>query len=190
VHGVSLQHTTAHVWIHNNRNHASVSFCCAVTVAQALAASPAIARVSYARGANIQDSNESDIPVAVATAAAADAIVLVLGDSGSSAGESHDRDSLDLPGAQLQLLAAIGALGKPLTLVLVNGRTVTFGGAGGNSVLSNVSAVLVAWRPGQEGGAAIAGELVPPSGNSRQETSLERNYHCSTRCSTQLAALT
>ena len=113
--------------------------------------------MTYTRGANTDDTNTSEVAAAVAAAAAADVVIAVLGDSGKSCGEGYDRDSLDLPGGQLVLLEELAALGKPLVLVLVNGRTATFGGRSGNGVLANVSAVLVAWRPGQEGGGAIAG---------------------------------
>ena len=57
-------------------------------------------------------------------------MVLVLGDSGGSCGEGHDRTSLELPGTQLQLLNAVLRRAAPdatIILVLMHGRTVTFG---------------------------------------------------------------
>jgi beta-glucosidase len=126
------------------------------TVAEALAASGAAASVTFARGCNIDDDDLSLLPAAVAAAAAADVVVAVLGDSVNSCGEGMDRDTLDLPGGQLALLAAVAGTGKPVVVVLVHGRTATFGATDGNALLANVSALLAAWRPGQMGGPAIA----------------------------------
>ena len=70
-------------------------------MAQAFAASPAVSSVVFARGANQDDDNVSGIDAAVAIASSADVIVAVLGDSTDTAGESRDRDSLDLPGGQV-----------------------------------------------------------------------------------------
>ena len=69
----------------------------------------------------------------------------------------------------MALLSALAALRTPLVLVLVTGRTVTFGTD--NALLSNVSAVLSTFRPGQMGGPAIANLLLgrsTPSGKLAQ----------------------
>ena len=151
-------------------NYASTSFpppTGVATVAQAIAEAGMAASVTFNRGCNVDNGDLSLIPAAVASAAQSDVIVAVLGDSVNTCGEGMDRDSLDLPGGQMELLAALAALNKPLVVVLVNGRTATFGGAGGNVLLNNVTALMSAWRPGQMGGAAIANLLfgvVNPSG--------------------------
>jgi beta-xylosidase len=59
--------------------------------------------------------------------------------------------------SQMPLLEALVATGKPVVLVLVTGRTATFGA--GNAVLEKVSAVLSAFRPGEMGGVAVANIL-------------------------------
>jgi len=67
------------------------------------------------------------------------------------AGEAASRASLDLPGRQEELLKAVVALGKPVVLVLLNGRPLSISWAA-----ENVPAILEAWEPGSEGGPAIA----------------------------------
>jgi beta-glucosidase len=67
------------------------------------------------------------------------------------AGEAASRASLDLPGRQEELLKAVVALGKPVVLVLLNGRPLSIGWAA-----ENVPAILEAWEPGSEGGHAVA----------------------------------
>lgn len=95
-----------------------------------------------------------DIPSAVAMAKAADIVILGLGEDGETSGEGHDRSNLDLPGNQEQLLEAIVATGKPVVLVLENGRPLTIGWA-----KDHVPAILEAWYPGELGGTAIAETL-------------------------------
>ena len=132
------------------------------TIADALAAPGLASSVAFVRGAEVDNGNASAVPAAVAAAQApgVDAVVVVLGDSTDSCGEGRDRDDLDLPGSQLALLAALAGaqprIAAPIVLVLVNGRAATFGAAQGNSLLDAVGALLVAWRPGQMGGAAVA----------------------------------
>jgi len=97
---------------------------------------------------------EAAYRTAVATARAADVIVMVLGEQADMAGEAASRASLDLPGRQEELLEAVVALGKPVVLVLLNGRPLSIGWAA-----ENVPAILEAWEPGSEGGHAIADVL-------------------------------
>jgi beta-glucosidase len=95
-----------------------------------------------------------DIPSAVAIAKAADVVILGLGEDGVTSGEGHDRSNLDLPDNQEQLLEAIVAIGKPVVLVLENGRPLTIGWA-----REHVPAILEAWYPAEFGGTAIAQTL-------------------------------
>ena len=83
--------------------------------------------------------------------ASADLVVMVLGENADMAGEAASRASLDLPGRQEELLKAVVALGKPVVLVLLNGRPLSIGWAA-----ENVPAILEAWEPGSEGGHAVA----------------------------------
>jgi beta-glucosidase len=95
-----------------------------------------------------------EIPTAVATAEQADAVILGLGEWQGISGETFDRSNLDLPGNQEQLLEAVIATGKPVVLVLENGRPLTIGWA-----KQHAPAILEAWYPGEFGGEAIAETL-------------------------------
>ena len=96
----------------------------------------------------------ADIASAVAIAKPADVVILGLGENQKVSGEGHDRSNLDLPGNQEQLLEAVAATGKPVVLVLENGRPLTIGWA-----KQHVPAILEAWYPGEFGGTAIAETL-------------------------------
>ncbi len=95
-----------------------------------------------------------DIPSAVAIAKQADVVVLGLGERQGISGEGFDRSNLDLPDNQEQLLEAVVATGKPVVLVLQNGRPLTIGWA-----KEHVPAILEAWYPGEFGGTAVAETL-------------------------------
>ena len=136
------------------------------TVFEALTAAYPGTEFVYSRGGGPDEApgtaeSAAAISAAATAAAASSATLLLVGDSTLTAYEGNDRDSLDPPGTQLALLYAVGAAcaaaGKPLILLVLPCRPFTFGPGG--SALENVSALLVAWHPGQEGGAAIAGAL-------------------------------
>ena len=91
---------------------------------------------------------------AVSLARASDVVVMVLGLHEDMSGEAASQSTLDLPGRQLELLKTVSALGKPVVLVLINGRPLDISWAA-----SNVPAILEAWHPGAEGGNAIADVL-------------------------------
>lgn len=88
---------------------------------------------------------------AVAAANAADQVVLAVGETREMSGEAATRSTLDLPGRQEELIDAIAATGKPVVVVLLNGRPLTL-----TDVVDSAPAVLEAWFPGVEGGNAIA----------------------------------
>jgi beta-glucosidase len=96
----------------------------------------------------------SDIPAAVAKARDSDVTILALGEYQGISGESFDRQTLDLPGNQEALLEAVAATGKPVVLVLENGRPLTIPWAA-----EHVPAILEAWYPGEFGGQAVAETL-------------------------------
>jgi beta-glucosidase len=117
------------------------------------------AQVRYAQGCAITGNDRSYVADAVALAAASDVAVLVMGDRSGltedcTSGESRDVASLDLPGIQEDLVHAVASTGTPVVLVLVAGRPI-----GSPGVHAAASAVLMAWLPGERGGAAVADAL-------------------------------
>jgi beta-glucosidase len=115
--------------------------------------------VLYAKGCFVQGEDISGIPEAVETAKKSDAVVLVLGDISGltppcTTGEFRDSADLRLPDIQQKLADAIFATGKPVVLVLVNGRPVAM-----PELMEKPDAILEAWIPGEEGGYAIADVL-------------------------------
>ena len=95
-----------------------------------------------------------DLKKAVATAKKADVVILGLGEWLKISGEGFDRSDLNLPGRQEELLEAVAAAGRPVVLVLQNGRPLSITWAAGH-----VPAILEAWYPGEFGGRAIAQTL-------------------------------
>ena len=144
----------------------------AVTVLEGIRAKLPVAQIAYAPGPEIRREIRSPFedmfsdqkkPVqtpaeaqaafdeALAAARGADVVIMVLGENADMAGEAASRSSLDLPGRQQELLEALAALGKPLVLVLINGRPLSIVWAS-----EHIPAILEAWEPGTEGGNAVA----------------------------------
>ncbi|HTW31363.1 MAG TPA: beta-glucosidase BglX, partial [Candidatus Sulfotelmatobacter sp.] len=91
---------------------------------------------------------------AVAAAQRSDVAVLVLGEIALMSGEAASRSSLKLSGGQEELLEAVVATGKPVVLVLINGRPLDISWAA-----EHVPAILEAWYPGSQGGNGVADVL-------------------------------
>jgi beta-glucosidase len=88
---------------------------------------------------------------AVAAANAAEQVVLALGETREMSGEAAARSTLDLPGRQEELIAAIKATGRPYAIVLFNGRPLAL-----EDVVGDMPALLEAWFPGVQAGHAVA----------------------------------
>ncbi len=108
--------------------------------------------VAYARGCNLNDGDTGGIPEAVKIAKESDLCVLFMGGAyGVTGGESQERATLELMGQQELLIEKIAETGKPVVVVLVDGRPVVM-----NRWADKVAAVMMAWYGGEEGGTAIA----------------------------------
>ncbi len=94
------------------------------------------------------------IAKAKAAAAEADEVIAVMGENSNMSSEAASRATLDLPGIQQQMLEAVVASGKPVVLVLMNGRPLDIRWAS-----EHVPAILESWYPGTEGGNAVADVL-------------------------------
>ncbi len=132
------------------------------------------AKLVYARGANVSDNEhilnylnfiEHEVEVdprpaqemideAVKVAEQSDVIVAVVGESRGMSHESASRSSLNIPGKQRDLIKALKATGKPLVLVLMNGRPLVLVDEN-----EQADAILETWFPGTEGGNAVADVL-------------------------------
>jgi beta-glucosidase len=131
--------------------------------------------IRYAKGANISDdttfakrvnvfgteididakSAEQLIKEAVDIANQSDVIVAVMGEAADMSGESSSRADIGLPESQQKLLAALAKTGKPIVLVLINGRPLTL-----VNESKQATSILEAWAPGTEAGNAIVDVLL------------------------------
>lgn len=126
--------------------------------------------VSYHKGCEIL-TDEQDIAGAVSTATDCDAIVAVVGDLVEQNGEFKDRANLDLSGSQLELLKALKALGKPLIVVLVNGKPLSI-----PWISKEADAIVETFNSGIMGGKAVT-ELLYGQFNPCGKLSISFPYH-------------
>jgi beta-glucosidase len=117
------------------------------------------ADVRYARGCDNIGFDRSGFDEAIHLAQDSDVVVLVLGDLSGlkpdcTTGETRDSADLRLPGVQNELAQAVLATGKPVVVVLVNGRPLAI-----PEIAAGAAAVLEAWLPGEAGAAAVADVL-------------------------------
>ncbi|MFL8938562.1 beta-glucosidase BglX [Rossellomorea oryzaecorticis] len=134
----------------------------AVTVREGFSQKINEAQLTVAGGSDIERISEEQIQDALHAAKDADVIVLALGEDSEMSGEAGCRADIRLPEAQLELIQRMKELGKPIVSVLFNGRPLDLHG-----VWDETDAVLEAWYPGTEGGAAVADLIygdVNPSG--------------------------
>ena len=113
----------------------------------------------HAPGCEVLDTSTDGFATAVAAARQSEVAVVVVGDKsglvdGCTSGESIDRADLGLPGVQQALVEAIVATGRPVVVVLINGRPLAL-----PWIAEHVPAALEAWLPGEEGGTAVADVL-------------------------------
>ncbi len=135
------------------------------------------ANISYAKGCAVRDTTTNDIAKAVEAARGADVVIACVGGSSArdfktsyketgaaeastnsvsdmESGEGYDRATLGLLGLQDRLLSELKKTNKPLVVVYIEGRPLEK-----NWAAENADALLTAYYPGQEGGAAIADVL-------------------------------
>lgn len=119
-------------------------------------------KLLYEKGCEIESDSGYRAEQAVKAALHADVVIAVLGESRRMSGEAASRTLIDLPGRQQELLNALVKTGKPIVLVVMNGRPLTLEWESERS-----TAVVEAWNLGVETGNALADVLfgdVNPSG--------------------------
>ncbi len=133
--------------------HAAGSAEDAVTVLDGIKRAVPGTRVIYAEGTKpvLGGTDTTDFPAALDAARHADAVVLVVGETQDMSGEAASRSNIDLPGTQLALAKEIEATGKPLVVVLMNGRPLAT-----PWLAEHVPAILEAWFGGVQTGPAVA----------------------------------
>jgi len=154
-----------HVLMHNPDVDSKIE---APTILEALRTEYPRARITYAQGCDVRDTDRSGFDEALGLAGDADVVIAVMGDQSGlfgqgTSGEGCDVDSLDLPGVQGEFLDAIIACETPVILLTVTGRPYAIG-----RYTDRCAAAVQAFFPGEEGGQAVAGVIsgrINPSGH-------------------------
>ncbi|MGK4568945.1 glycoside hydrolase family 3 C-terminal domain-containing protein [Flavobacterium sp. 3HN19-14] len=110
--------------------------------------------VTFDNGVELQGNKRDMMQQAINNAKKADVIVAVMGERENQSGEAGSQTNIDLPGIQKEFLAELKKLGKPIVLVLMNGRPLTL-----SWEAENMDAILETWWSGTRGGDAIAQTL-------------------------------
>ncbi|MBN1894678.1 glycoside hydrolase family 3 C-terminal domain-containing protein, partial [bacterium] len=112
-------------------------------------------KVFFASGLKTsRDTSSAGFAEAKQAASQADVVLMFLGEEQAITGEAKSRAFIDLPGSQEKLAAELAASGKPLVLVVMAGRPLTFA-----ATADPADAVLYAWHPGTLAGPALADVL-------------------------------
>ena len=133
-----------------------------VSILDAIREANGASNVVYAEGCKDKGEDRSGFSKALAAANSASKVIMVIGEDNRWSGEAASRSDIRIPGVQSELLQKIAATGKPVAVVLLNGRPLDLSGD-----LPYACAILEAWYPGTMGGYAVADVLfgdVNPSG--------------------------
>jgi len=126
-----------------------------VSVLEGLRAGAGVAtEILHAKGCGILGDDTSGFADAIRAAELSDVVVAVVGESKDMSGEAGSRIDLCLPGVQEELVRTLVGTGKPVVVVLVNGRPLAF-----PWIKEHAAAIVEAWHPGIQGGPAIADVL-------------------------------
>ncbi|MBO9624321.1 MAG: beta-glucosidase BglX [Sphingomonas sp.] len=150
------QHDLNGPWVVYGDNAQAVDLATGVRAAVADRAS-----VTVALGSGVEEPLAGGIEAAVAAARAADVVLLAIGESENMSGEAQSRPEIVVPAPQQALAEAVAATGKPIVVVLKNGRALALQGA-----VADAPAILVTWFLGSETGHAIADILFGTHGPS------------------------
>jgi beta-glucosidase len=146
------------------RNHLNFDFQFSVARGCALVEPGVIKLPRDIAGLALKENHtgSNEIAEAVELAKTADVVVLALGEPLDWSGEDGSRSDLSLPGKQQQLFDAIAATGKPVVVVLFNGRPLAI-----PQIQEKAAAILEAWFPGTQGASGVADVLfgdIDPAG--------------------------
>ena len=111
-------------------------------------------KILSTKGCEVNSSDKSGFKKARSMARQADIIIAVVGEEALMSGEALSRADIGLPGVQLELLQMLKATGKPVVVVLMNGRPIAE-----PWMYENCDAVLETWHLGVQSGPAIADVL-------------------------------
>lgn len=112
------------------------------------------AEIFYEPGCSINGKSRGGFEKARSIADQSEMLILCVGESRQMSGEARNRTNLDLPGIQEDLVKEMHKSGKPVIVVLINGRPLSI-----NWISENVDAILEAWFPGIQTGNAVADVL-------------------------------
>jgi beta-glucosidase len=107
--------------------------------------------INFVVGCDIEDTDKKDFSEAIRAAQAADVVIVAVGEKAMMSGEAAARAEIGLPGRQEELVLELCKLGKPVIVVLMNGRPIAI-----PAIADNATAILETWWLGTEAGNAIA----------------------------------